>query len=563
MEYDIENIVTVNADVNVADVGAEEITEAVEAEHEAVVVTSNKIRHKKSTYAKQTFSWNEDNFEFPVQIDDRCNFTIPQVVLSPFMYFRKFFDEDLVTLIVENTNLYSTQQTGTCINVTRNEINDFIAIELMTGLINMHAYTDYWSKDFRYDKVANIMPLKRFETIRRYIHFVNNEEQNDDRFFKVRPVLESLRKNCLSIEQERRHSIDEMMIPYKGTKSGSRRQYIKNKPKKWGFKLYTRAGVSGFIYDFIMYGGENTFSSVEFSRKEESFGLSGKVVITLSKTISNAPGAVVYFDNFFSSFEVMRYLRNEIGILSLGTFRSNKLRGCVLKSDKDLKKDGRGSFHQVADNSKKVTAVKWLDSKPVVLGSSYMSTDPVTTIKRYSKNDKRQISVPCPAIVKEYNLHMGGVDLSDMLVALYRTKLKTRRWYLNIFSQVIDICVNNAWLLYRRDSTLLDPNKKTMPLKTFRHEIFESLTKKNRTRRSINSRNNFPVPGPQNKIRKIIGNRPNNDIRYDNVDHFPIFESRGRCKFCRNGQTNITCSKCKMRLCLTENRNCFLLFHKK
>lgn len=46
---------------------------------------------------------------------------------------------------------------------------------------------------------------------------------------------------------------------------------------------------------------------------------------------------------------------------------------------------------------------------------------------------------------------MGGVDLSDMLIALYRTPFRSHRWYLIIFAQLLDICLLNAWLVYRRD----------------------------------------------------------------------------------------------------------------
>lgn len=34
---------------------------------------------------------------------------------------------------------------------------------------------------------------------------------------------------------------------------------MKDKPNKWGFKNYVGAGVLGNIYDFILYGGEDTF----------------------------------------------------------------------------------------------------------------------------------------------------------------------------------------------------------------------------------------------------------------------------------------------------------------
>lgn len=147
----------------------------------------------------------------------------------------------------------------------------------------------------------------------------------------------------MKLEEEGKYSIDEMMIPYKGTKAGKRRQYIKNKPKKWGYKNFVRAGVSGLIYDFIMYGGEDTFRHHTFTAQEASLGVGGMIVIALCKTIKQKP-SIVYADNFFTSPELVYILRNVYGIFSLGTMRTNRLRGCqeLLPSDKEIKKKKRG-----------------------------------------------------------------------------------------------------------------------------------------------------------------------------------------------------------------------------
>lgn len=75
---------------------------------------------------------------------------------------------------------------------------------------------------------------------------------------------------------------------------------------------------------------------------------------------------------------------------------------------------------------------------------------------------------------------MDGVDLSDMLVSLYRTNFKPRKWYKRIFSQFLDIAVNNAWLLYRRDFTKLHPNGKHLSLKHFRIMLSNSMHFKGR-----------------------------------------------------------------------------------
>jgi len=68
-----------------------------------------------------------------------------------------------------------------------------------------------------------------------------------------------------------------------------------------------------------------------------------------------------------------------------------------------------------------------LDNKIVYLVSLYTSeiSQCTNVIQRYSKETKSKISVPYLNIVKQYYyIHMNGVDLADMFVALYCTGLK-------------------------------------------------------------------------------------------------------------------------------------------
>lgn len=53
------------------------------------------------------------------------------------------------------------------------------------------------------------------------------------------------------------------------------------KLKKWGFKFFARAGISGNIYDFIVYGGAETFRDHQFTTCEGNMGFGAKIVITL------------------------------------------------------------------------------------------------------------------------------------------------------------------------------------------------------------------------------------------------------------------------------------------
>lgn len=284
----------------------------------------NKIEHMQ-------FNWKHENkFNFEIDVQNYEFYTQNKEVLTPYLYFKQIFSDDIFDLIVQETNIYSFQKFGKSINISSAELADFLSIQLWMGVIKVPAYTDYWSNLMGIDKISDIMTLKKYQQILRSLHFKNNDEYDpSDRFDKIRPFLNLIRRNCLNQDEGNRYSIDEMMVPYKGTKAGSRRQYVKSKPKK--FKFFIRAGINGQIFDILPYGGESTFSGFKFSDHENKyFGLGGKVVLALASTIPKKPLSVIYYDNFFTSPELIHHLRKEYGILSLGTVQQNRLRNCPL-----------------------------------------------------------------------------------------------------------------------------------------------------------------------------------------------------------------------------------------
>jgi len=84
-----------------------------------------------------------------------------------------------------------------------------------------------------------------------------------------------------------------MMVPYKGIKAGSLRKYLPSKPHHWGFKIFVCAGVSGMVYDFLVYTSKSTFGAEQGPAKK--LGLRASVVVELCKTINNPMECVVYF----------------------------------------------------------------------------------------------------------------------------------------------------------------------------------------------------------------------------------------------------------------------------
>ncbi|XP_072400321.1 uncharacterized protein [Diabrotica undecimpunctata] len=151
---------------------------------------------------------------------------------------------------------------------------------------------------------------------------------------------------------------------------------------------------------------------------------------------------------------------------------------------------------------------------------------------------------------------MGGVDTANALMGFYKSPHKAKRWYFAMFAYILDVCVTNAWLLYRIDCKAL--NIKFTPLKKFRLEIAKALCqvgKGSRRRRPSLCQAGFP------KIRCPVVERPNDLARLDSYAYWPIHTTKGRCRYCIKGTCRLKCKKCDARLCLTEEKNCFKAFH--
>ena len=530
-----------------------------------VAVKPSTSQGNKRRRVENTFNWTKDDLppDDPF-LQTRGNFSprTSEEVLSPLQYFLNFFCMDVIENIVQQTNLYSTQQRGTSIATNNKEITDFLSIILMMGVLHLPSYEDYWSGGTRVPTIADVMPIKRFKLLRRFIHFNNNElitENTKDRYFKVRPLIEQIRANCQKFHLENDFSIDETMVAYKGTRAGNLRQYIKNKPYKWGYKFFVIAGVSGIILDFIPYQGSATFTELkgtkhELTEHELSLGVGASVVIALCKSVPDPVNSVVYFDNYFSGLPLFTYLKQNLNIRSLGTLRSNRIAGCPIEVDKVLIKQGRGTFDYKSDIIQGITVIKWVDNKCVLLGSTIYGVNPTSNLKRFSKPAGKKIDIVCPNVVSKYNKHMGGVDKANALMGLYKTPSKAKRWYFAIFTYLLDISVVNAWIVYRQDCSAL--NQKYKPLKHFRLEIIQSLAQTGKT-----PKKGRPSVENNTKIKYPVVVRPDNLTRKDCYGHWPIHTTKGRCRNCTNGTTRLKCIKCDSRLCLTETKNCFYDFH--
>jgi hypothetical protein len=120
---------------------------------------------------------------------------------TPMDFFHLFFDENLVSTIVDQTNLHYDQtgeasseasRTPSWSDVAVDEMYVFLATTMLMSFMKKNKLLHYWSTDkLIMTPIFNeIFPLHRYFAIVRYLHFINNTKQpEDDRLYKVNLIL--------------------------------------------------------------------------------------------------------------------------------------------------------------------------------------------------------------------------------------------------------------------------------------------------------------------------------------------------------------------------------------
>lgn len=140
---------------------------------------------------------------------------------------------------------------------------------------------------------------------------------------------------------------------------------MRNKPNTEGIKVFVRSSSDGMAHDFELYQGKGTGVSADHSH----LGLGGSVVMHLVENLLHGLNVRCFMDNYFSSVPLFREMKL-LRILASGTIRSNRLLGCELKSDKELKKEGRRSHDSKITEDEDVVIVRWHDNGPVNMVST-------------------------------------------------------------------------------------------------------------------------------------------------------------------------------------------------
>ena len=481
----------------------------------------------------------------------------------------------------EQTNLYSVQNRNhRSVNTTTDELIHLAGIHLMMGCLGYPQCKMYWQYDTAVPAITNCMTRDRFFELRSNVHFVDNEggHEDTDRLWKVRPLIDCVRQKCLTLPRPNHISLDEQMVPF--SVNCLIRQYVPTKPNPLGLKCFVLAAPDGLVLDLHFYTGKGTVSDADM----KELGLGASVVKLLCESVPQNNNHCIYTDRFFTSIKSLEYLLKR-NTYQTGTVMKNRIGRVIdkLKTDKQLK---RGEWDEKVREDDKVCVIKWKDNKSVLLLSSCVGSEPVTTCKRWSKEEKKKVTIPQPMVVNLYNDKMGGVDLCDRFMSFYRCYIRTRKWPVRLYNHFVDLVVVNCWVMYHRWCVAQGvPSKMRKSLLQYKIYMAKAMMnyqkvelpicaprKRGRPRTSNGSDevDGEGVDDPENNLqakkpRKVVC-QPIAEIRYDDVGHMPKFVDAKNASKCRNegckSKTRVMCIKCGLYLCILSN-NCFIKYHTK
>ncbi len=224
---------------------------------------------------------------------------------EPIDFVYLFLDETYWEYLAEQTNLYAQQsiiemqnkgklkpfsRVKAWKNTNSQEIKIYSALVLWTGLISnidlkgkIFIISDNWSKDKLHEtNFKEYIKLYRFQLLHRFFHLANNlDDKKTDDLFKIRPVLDLMNSNWSKYNNaDQILSVDEAIIKYNGRIKF--RQYIMNKPVKWGIKAFLICNsLDRYCHGLEIYYGKNMMFTEGFSKTES-------VVIRLAEKYVNS-----------------------------------------------------------------------------------------------------------------------------------------------------------------------------------------------------------------------------------------------------------------------------------
>ena len=299
--------------------------------------------------------------------------------------------------------------------ISDTELKAFIGLLILAGVCRARhePLHDLWSPERGRPIFAGVMSINGFKAILQFLRFDNKntreERRATDKLAAIRDVWQMLLSNLQKMVVPGTDiTVDEQLVPFRGRCPF--RQYIPNKPAKYGVKIWwacdaqTSYPLKGDIYLGRQPEGQRAVNL-------------GSFVVTSHPWLH--AGRNIVMDNFFNSVPLGEELLTKHTTL-VGTIRSNKA-----DIPEELKvKCGRPEKSSLFAYDDKLTLVSYVPRK----GKT------VTLLSTMHHDDKVEGEDKKPEIILHYNACKSGVDNLDKLVGTFSCRRKTNRQCFSISS---------------------------------------------------------------------------------------------------------------------------------
>ena len=170
---------------------------------------------------------NEPNVVPKIKFTGTPGLKIQMNSMQPIDFFKLFLTDDLINLMVTETNRYADQEINKHLPLRRSsrlnpwksvdhqEMCQFLGILLHMGCVKLPTFEHYWSTNilYRIPIFSKVMPRNKFQLILRFWHFIDNNTAGPGRLRKIVPIVEHLNNTMNTIYiPDKDHSIDESMM---------------------------------------------------------------------------------------------------------------------------------------------------------------------------------------------------------------------------------------------------------------------------------------------------------------------------------------------------------------
>ena len=326
---------------------------------------------------------------------------------------------------------------------TDDEMKVFIGLLLLMALNKKPEIHMYWMKEPLLSSpiFPAVMLRDRFQILLRCWHFCDNSAADPaaDKLYKIRSLLDSLSSSFQSVYvPDVNLSVDEELVLWKGRLQF--KQYIPLKRSRFGIKIYCLCEDSGYTYRMQVYTGKDNPDQEIYTvlpDDTEHLSKTEKIVVHLLMPLLDK-GYQLYCDNFYTSVQLFSYLDSHY-TGCCGTMRRNRV-------PKIVQDAGVGKGESVGYRNENLLCVKFKDKRDVYVLSNLHSES--TTRKRVRGRHENYIDRP--DCIADYNKHMGGVDMTDQMIAPYDATRKTLKWYRKLVVHFLQVAMLNAYLLFQK-----------------------------------------------------------------------------------------------------------------